>query len=395
MESWNDDIEFAVYCLTHPEMRAGEEFRTWIKTPEHRALFEEIRMYREAYLQRADAFQVDVEEEYRRFAGRTKVAAGKRQGKERSMGKNRRWRRVYAVAAVVLALMGVGLGILLQPEEEKIFQSVLPILPGTTKATLVLANGSQLDLTRNDLVEVIENGVAIKNDTTSGLQYDETDLKVEKPVWHTVKVPVAGEYHFILQDGTKVWINSASELKFPVVFIGNNREVFVEGEAYFEVAEDKAHPFIVHAGEAAIRVLGTKFNVAAYPEDKKVTATLTAGKVRVEGLGQEMALEPGFQAVLDVQEGTMAKQPVDTAMYVSWTRGIWEYQNMPLSEIAKQLSRWYDVNFIFSAPEFRNRRFTGVVKRYDILNHVLAIIEKTTNVRFTIHGKDIAIQAAI
>lgn len=395
MEHWNDDIEFAVYCLTHPEMMAGEEFRTWIKTPEHRALFEEIRLYREAYMRRADAFRMDVEEEYRRFAGRTAVGFGKRQRKERIIGKSMWWRKVYAIAALVLILLTVGLGILLRPEEEKIFQSVLPIFPGTTKATLVLANGSQLDLTRNDLQEVIENGIVIKNDTLGGLQYDETDLKIEKPVWHTVKVPVAGEYHFILQDGTKVWINSASELKFPMAFIGNNREVFVEGEAYFEVAKDQDHPFIVHAGEAAIRVLGTKFNVAAYPEDKKVSTTLTAGKVKVEGWGRDMDLEPGFQAVLDMQSGVMEKHRVDTAMYVSWTRGIWEYENMPLFEITKQLSRWYDVNFIFSAPEFRNRRFTGVVKRYDVLNHILEIIEKTTNVRFTIHRKDIAIQAAV
>ena len=124
-----------------------------------------------------------------------------------------------------------------------------------------------------------------------------------------------------------------------------------------------------------------------------MTTTLTAGKVHVEGLGQEMVLNPGFQAVLNVQSGMMEKQPVDTTMYVSWTRGIWEYENMPLSEITKQLSRWYDVNFIFSAPEFRTRRFTGVVKRYDILNHVLRIIEKTTNVRFVIYGKNVAIQA--
>ena len=395
MEHWNDDIEFVVYCLTHPEMMAGEEFRMWIKTPEHRALFEEIRLYREAYMRRADAFRMDVEEEYRRFAGRTAVGFEKRQRKERIIGKSMWWRKIYAIAALVLILLTVGLGILLRPEEEKIFQSVLPIFPGTTKATLVLANGSQLDLTRNDLQEVIENGIVIKNDTLGGLQYDETDLKIEKPVWHTVKVPVAGEYHFILQDGTKVWINSASELKFPMAFIGNNREVFVEGEAYFEVAEDQEHPFIVHAGEAAIRVLGTKFNVAAYPEDKKVATTLTAGKVNVEGWGREMDLEPGFQAVLDMQSGVMEKHRVDTAMYVSWTRGIWEYENMPLFEITKQLSRWYDVNFIFSAPEFRYRRFTGVVKRYDVLNHILEIIEKTTNVRFTIHGKDIAIQAAV
>lgn len=391
MESWNDDIEFAVYCLVHPEMRRGKEFCAWIKEPEHQILFEEVQQYHEAYLQHEDALHIDVGEEYKRLLQKMAAVNGKMAVTKRA--GIRLWRRSYTIASLVLILVSVALGLWLKPGSENDIQPVQLILPGTTKATLILANGSQLDLTRNDLEEVIENSIAIKNDTATGLQYDETDVKVEKPVWHTVKVPVAGEYHFILQDGTKVWINSASELKFPVAFVGNNREVFVEGEAYFEVAEDEEHPFIVHAGEALIQVLGTKFNVAAYPEEQKVTTTLTAGKVHVEGLGQEMVLNPGFQAVLNVQSGMMEKQPVDTTMYVSWTRGIWEYENMPLSEITKQLSRWYDVNFIFSAPEFRTRRFTGVVKRYDILNHVLRIIEKTTNVRFVIYGKDVAIQA--
>lgn len=141
--------------------------------------------------------------------------------------------------------------------------------------------------------------------------------------------------------------------------------------------------------------MGTKFNVAAYEESHKVVTTLTQGAVNVEFAGQNTKLEPGYQAIADIRSKTIGRRFVETEMYVSWIKGVFEYENMPLSEIAIQLSRWYDVDFIFSAPEFKNRRFTGVVKKYDMLNEVLKIIEKTTDVCFMINGKEVAVKSAV
>lgn len=302
-------------------------------------------------------------------------------------------RRISAVAASVLILISVGVAVRLQYQEPERIQPVTQILPGMTKATLVLANGSQVDLTRDDLTEIKEQEIRIKNDTSSGLQYELADLKVEEPVFHRIQVPVAGEYHFTLPDGTKVWVNSASELRFPVAFVGDQREVYVKGEVYFEVEPDAEHPFVVHANDVAVRVLGTKFNVAAYEESSEVVTTLAEGRVEVEYAGQKEELLPGFQAIAHKQRGNIVAAQVDAGMYTSWIHGIFEYENMPLSEIAVQLSRWYDVNFIFSAPEFKDRRFTGVVKKYETLNELLKIIEKTTNVSFMIDERNIAVKS--
>lgn len=373
------------YCSGNISEADSRTLQSWINTaPENRETFEKylrlVKMHR----------MVKGAEEIR------DAEAWKRLSATMAAKKIRRIRqRVVAVAAVVLLFLGIGLGFLESSEETVPLGSNIHILPGTTKATLVLANGTQLDLTRNDLREVQEQGALIKNDTTVGLQYELNHQKMEEPVWHTVKVPVSGEYHFTLSDGTRVWLNSESEITFPVSFVGGSREVVVKGEAYFEVKSDKAHPFIVHAKEVDIEVVGTKFNVAAYEDSHRVVTTLAEGRVNVEMSGQVVGLSPDEQVSVDLKSGKMAKNSVSVSTNISWIQGIFEYENMTLEEITTQLSRWYGVNFIFSAAEFKTRRFTGVVKKYDELNNVLKIIEKTTNVSFMINGKDIAVKSTV
>lgn len=373
------------YCSGNISEADSRTLQSWINTAlENRETFEKylrlVKMHR----------MVKGSEEIR------DAEAWKRLSATMAAKKIRRIRqRVAAVAAVVLLFLGIGLGFLESREETVPLGSNIHILPGTTKATLVLANGTQLDLTRNDLREVQEQGALIKNDTTVGLQYELNHQKMEEPVWHTVKVPVSGEYHFTLSDGTRVWLNSESEITFPVSFVGGSREVVVKGEAYFEVKSDKAHPFIVHAKEVDIEVVGTKFNVAAYEDSHRVVTTLAEGRVNVEMSGQVVGLSPDEQVSVDLKSGKMAKNSVSASTNISWIQGIFEYENMTLEEITTQLSRWYGVDFIFSAAEFKTRRFTGVVKKYDELNNVLKIIEKTTNVSFMINGKDIAVKSTV
>ena len=371
------------YCSGNISEADSRTLQSWINAaPENRETFEKylrlVKMHR----------MVKGAEEIR------DAEAWKRLSATMAAKKIRRIRqRVAAVAAVVLLFLGIGLGFLESREETVPLGSNIHILPGTTKATLVLANGTQLDLTRNDLREVQEQGALIKNDTTVGLQYELNHQKMEEPVWHTVKVPVSGEYHFTLSDGTRVWLNSESEITFPVSFVGGSREVVVKGEAYFEVKSDKAHPFIVHAKEVDIEVVGTKFNVAAYEDSHRVVTTLAEGRVNVEMSGQVVGLSPDEQVSVDLKSGKMAKNSVSASTNISWIQGIFEYENMTLEEITTQLSRWYGVDFIFSAAEFKTRRFTGVVKKYDELNNVLKIIEKTTNVSFMINESDIAVKS--
>ncbi len=375
----------ADYCAGRLDAETAGKLRRWVdKAPENRELFEKYVRLVKMHRMVAGGQQLD-----------DRAAWNKLYGKLRRTRKRRWMNYAVSTAAAVLLIVGIGVQWWLKQSETGTSPVITQILPGTTKATLVLANGSQVDLSRNDLKEVFEQGTWIKNDSLVGLQYEQVEMKIEEPVFHTVQVPVAGEYHFTLSDGTKVWINSDSELTFPVAFVGDKREVFVSGEAYFEVEPDQAHPFVVHAKGVEVQVLGTKFNVSAYEEEQQVVTTLTQGAVKVEFAGQNESLRPGYQAIADIQGQTIACRQVDATMFVAWIEGIFEYENMPLSEITRQLSRWYDVNFIFSASEFKERRFTGVVKKYDVLNDVLRVIEKTTNVSFAIDGKNIAVQAAV
>ncbi len=372
------------YCTGKIDAERGKVLRKWINAaPENRELIEQY--LKTAKINRIIGEMGRMDEERAWLELSDKI----RRRRSRSL-----YRRLSALAASVIILVGLGMVFWLNSKPAEQDVQLIQILPGSTKATLILANGSQIDLTRDDLKEVATMEALIKNDSLVGLQYNHSELKEEQPVFHTVRVPVAGEYHFTLSDGTKVWMNSDSELRFPVNFTGNRREVFIKGEAYFEVEQDQERPFIVHAHQVNIQVLGTKFNVSAYDGSQQVLTTLTQGCVNVEYGGLHTELQPGFQAVTDIKAGTMNRHEVETGMYISWTKGIFEYENMPLSEIVVQLSRWYDVNFVFAAPEFKKRRFTGMVKKYDILNEVLKIIEKTTDVRFMVNGKEIAVKAA-
>ena len=373
----------ADYCTGRINAEEAGKLREWIdKASENRELFEQYLKTVKINRMVEGADWLDEERAWQELAGKI------RRGRIKSF-----YRRLSLGAAVVIIFIGLGMAFWQRNKLTEQEVHLIKFLPGSTKATLILANGSQIDLTRGDLKEVITTEALIENDSLLGLQYNHIKLRDEQPVFHTVKVPVAGEYHFTLSDGTKVWMNSDSELRFPVNFTSNRREIFIKGEAYFEVEPDRERPFIVHANQVSIQVLGTKFNVSAYGESQQVLTTLVQGGVNVKYAGLQTELQPGFQAVTDIKAGTMDRREVEVGMYTSWTKGIFEYENMPLSDIAVQLSRWYDVRIIFAAPEFANRRFTGVVRKYDVLNDVLSIIEQTTDVCFIVNGKEIVVKA--
>ena len=152
----------------------------------------------------------------------------------------------------------------------------------------------------------------------------------------------SGEYKLVLSDGTKVWLNSASKLKYPVAFTGGQRKVFLEGEAYFEVAADTVHPFLVETSGMSVTVLGTGFNVMAYPEEMEAAVTLVHGKVGVQTDHRQQILQPDEQYVYQTttRRGTVRK--VDVSQYVDWKDGILNFDSMPLEELTRRLGRWYE-----------------------------------------------------
>ena len=316
--------------------------------------------------------------------------------REKIKARKRRqlWIQITAVASVVI-LFALSFVFFYTPKSEEMSPVLAKVHAGGTKATLIVADGIQVDLTQDNLQEIIgQYGATVLKDKKNELRYDNVEVNdeiEEKPIYHTISAPVGGEYHFTLADGTMVWLNSSSRLTFPTRFTGDVREVLVEGEVYFDVRHDENKPFVVRINDVSVRVLGTKFCVSAYPENEGIMTTLEQGAVQVTFGGNQVVLKPGYQAVVDQRSGTISQRAVELALYTSWVQGVFEYENMELDDIVVQLARWYDVQFTFSASEYKKRRFTGVIRKYEDLNDVLDMIEKTTNVKFIINGKNVTI----
>ena len=303
---------------------------------------------------------------------------------------------VSGVAAACLILFAVTRFIPHEPVPEKTILDLAQVKSGSPKATLIFDNGKKIQLNADDTFEIKIKNTIVKDGENTGLKYElsdslstrETDETVE---YNTLVVSRGGEYILTLSDGTKVWLNSETELKYPVRFTGNTREVSVKGEAYFEVKRDTLHPFIVHTPYSDTKVLGTSFNVSAYEDETTTAITLVSGKVEVYYQHEKCILKPGWQAVAKNKSGTLETREVDVADYVSWKDGMFEFNDMPLEQLVSQLSRWYDVDFFFANSKIRNFKFTGAIKRSNTLLFMLEFIEKTSNVYFKVNGNVIQI----
>ena len=208
---------------------------------------------------------------------------------------------------------------------------------------------------------------------------------------HVLRVPRGGEYVLALADGTKVWLNAETELHYPSRFEGAERLVRVVGEAYFQVTKNDSCPFIVEAGEVAVRVTGTEFNVMAYAGHDRVETTLVRGGVDVTAGNAGQRLTPGMQAVYFKEAGRLESREVDTWLYTSWKEGIFEFRDLSLGEIADQLERWYDVEFFIQHSSLEELRFTGNLPKYENLEEVLRKLEQTTYITFTQNGRTVVV----
>lgn len=269
---------------------------------------------------------------------------------------------------------------------ENSFADLQKIYPekGGSKAILTLGNGTSIDLSTH------QGTIAqsVKNMDGKELVYDKQNK--EKVDFNTLTIPKGGEYKLILADGTKVWMNADSKIHYPVFFVGNTREVTLEGEAYFEVAHDEKHPFIVHTSLGNIQVFGTSFNVSAYKESP-VIATLVSGSVAVSTKTSNIKLHPGKQAMLH-SNGNINVHEVDVDMATSWRTGVYLFNNMPLKDIVAQLSRWYDVEIHFKSTNLEKIHFTGGIDRSEELAFAISTIADVSNVKFIREGDTIWIE---
>lgn len=302
-------------------------------------------------------------------------------------GKRQRWGRVmrYA-AAVTVPLWGVAAGYLLWSGWQGSRQEVAAYVRPQNAVVLTLASGERVALDRKHTGDfLVTEAVSIRQDSSRGLAYESRGEQATELQYNVLDVPVATEYRLVMEDGTVVYLNADSRLKYPEVFTGGERKVYLEGEAYFEVAKDEACPFAVVAGGVEVRVLGTHFNVNAYPEKQQVTTTLVEGKVEVSNGERHAVLSPGVQAV--ASEQGMKLQEVDVREYTGWKDGLFVFSRMPLEEIMRQVYRWYGVQAVFFSEEVRRMTFTGVINKAMSAEELFQVIEKVVHVRFTM-GKD-------
>jgi len=262
--------------------------------------------------------------------------------------------------------------------------------PGGNKAMLTLGNGSRivLDSAGNGLLASQGGNQVIK--TANGqLLYKAIPGSAPEPEYNTLTTPRGGEYNLILPDGSRVWLNAGSAIRYPAAFTGKERLVEITGEAYFEVARNNKNPFRVKTGETEVVVLGTGFDVMAYEDETSLTTTLVEGAVKVTKGGKSRLLQPGQQAQIN-RDGTMkVLENVDVDQAVAWKNGITSFRDADIKSIMRQVARWYDVDVEFKGniPE---RIFTGDISRNANVSELLKVLE-LSNIHFSIHGRTITV----
>ena len=378
----DDDIEFANRLLTRREELNDEEVTAWLKEKNHVELLDEIAAIRQKLS--GQSYGENSEEEFLYL--------------EKSIydRKSRRMTLRWSIAASIILLVGLFVGRTISGvrdihEEQELAKSVMQ--PGTSKAILMMADGKEVVLEQGQNLNILLNERVRVATSSQGIVYEERGKGMVTEEYNKLTTPIGGEYSLVLSDGTKVFLNADSELKYPVEFSDGKRIVDLKGEAYFEVHKDSLRPFVVRVNGAEVTVLGTSFNVNTYGDDGQIYTTLVNGSVRVSSMKnkQEEILKPGMQSVMNVQSGLLTVRKVDVEPYVAWREGRFVFRAMTLDLIMRQLQRWYDFEGFYQNSELKDYEFRGVIKRDMDLDKVLSVIKATTNVDFEVKGKVITI----
>ena len=308
----------------------------------------------------------------------------------------------YAAAVIILIALGVTLiryrntsneqKLTLKPQKD--------LLPGSNKAILTLADGSKIvldDAKRGKIAS--QQNIVITKDKSGELVYQVAETAqtedlppVEKVVMNMLATPRGGQYQVVLPDGTRVWLNSASSLRYPTAFAGNERQVELSGEAYFEVSKDPNKPFYVKTATQTVTVLGTHFNINSYADEMATKTTLLEGSVRVTGNfnGATAKLKPGEQAV-NSPNAIEVKENADIDEAVAWKNGKFLFRNTDLHTIMRQLSRWYDVDVEYQGNVVQ-KHYRGRISRNVPVSEIFQIL-KTSGINFTIDGRKIIVRS--
>lgn len=380
-----DVIELIRSYLLGTISKADEEkLEQWMeKSEQNRNFCEEIKQDKRFAEEYPRFCSVDIEKGWSHFEQHVK-----------SKKQNQRLRVFKYAAAIVLPFaVGFAVWLLYRGGEESIQMTSKSIEAGKARATLILSEGTTVTLNSEKENEIeIDKDVKVKH-THEGLVYNYAVVSHEEEIkYNTLKVPRGGEFHLTLSDGTVVTLNSATILKYPVMFGQQNRKVFLDGEAYFEVETDSVRPFYVETQGMQLRVYGTSFNMNTHREGE-VQTVLVEGKVgiRLSDSNQEYALKPGELACFNRNNKTVEIRSVNVKQYVAWTRGIFTFEDETLEQIMNTLSLWYNVEVFFQTNEVKQLHFSGHLERYDEIQNILNAITEATDVKFSVKERTIIV----
>ncbi|TJZ51464.1 FecR family protein [Sphingobacterium olei] len=396
MEQFDKYYKVSEWVIKHLEGRLSEEEKkqldSWLlEAPHNQKLFNRL----------TDQHLLDVE--FARFTANNKEDAWKKvlAGTNQSaLGYSPSKRYIqfskYVACALLLLLPTIWISKKLNPialEEAPVEMLVNDIAPGGNKAILTLADGTMISLDEfNEGILAEQQNAFIRKNADGDLIYDLSNMgsNMESEIsYNTITTPVGGQYKVVLPDGTKVWLNALSSLKFPVSFNGEYRTVQLTGEGYFEVYKNKEMPFIVNAGTSSIHVLGTHFNVSTYEKEGLVHTTLVEGSVRITQGSSSKMLSPGMQAITNRQHD-IAITPIDIAEVVDWKNGYFLFRDQPIEELMRTIARWYDIDVQYQG-DLKGKIFGGKFSKKDNLSELLKSLELTGTVKFSIEGRRVTV----
>ena len=302
-------------------------------------------------------------------------------------------KRILQIAAVLIPfIMLVSGGIYWWNEQANSLAKIdESIKPWEKKARLILANGHTLNLQNDKITTIVESGAQLNNQKNVLSYLSTKEITAYEPVvYNTLVTPKGGNYQLTMSDGTEVWLNANTTIKYPVVFTDSTREVFLEGEAFFDV-QHNGKPFIVNTPETDIRVLGTSFNVSAYDNEPYTSTTLVEGSVRLSTAVMEKTLVPKEQGNVFKNKTEIQTKVVNTDLFTSWMRGKVEFEEENLEAVMRRLARIYDFEYQFENEAAKDYHFTARIDNTQPISSILKMLEMTTSVEFKLKENTIII----
>lgn len=383
MEINNERFNYLLNRYLNKECSADEfaEFFTYIENPAYDELMQErMKESLKTLSPGADVHQVDWDNIYSNIIDHDNGGGRIRQMFGRKL--------VAAAAVVMLCTAGLSWWLInrQQPVQEVVqVKKPKDVQPGTDKAVLQLADGTRIELDNTGKGVLAKQGnTAVKQQDGGVLTYDAgSQHDAGRLLPNTLTVPAGGKYMLVLPDNSKVWLNSNSSLTYAAAFTGAKREVELKGEAYFEIAKDAKHPFVVKSGRSAVQVLGTHFNVSAYPDESLSEVTLCEGSVKITVGSQFALLKPGQQASFNRHDDMIALKVVDVEEAIDWKNGYFQFDNAGIEKVMNKIKRWYNIDIAFEGVK-PDVKFTGMISRNNKLSKILGLLQSTGGVDFEI-----------